>query len=337
MAALISFSGCSSRFTVSSSTEDLSLDGFVLDSVWVEPSTVQVTSSFTDGKSFKIEGKVKDPIYATLRLAMAPEGEEDPTFRVNGIPLIIEKGDIGFSVFRSWRAKDTPLNDGLNHMVQDYVALYNEVKDTDEESDRMSSFLEEFILSHKDDPSPAYALQIGQSYLGNEKILSLINELSPEVQSIEDVVKLKEDVLVLAETAVGKPFKDFQAEYDGKVSKLSDYVGKGNPVLLDFWASWCGPCREETPYIIAAYEEFGPKGLVVVGIPTNDKPQDTLNAMEELGITYPQMMNAQMAGANAYGVKYIPTLVLISGDGTILARDFRGEEIRTTLQGVFQQ
>ena len=91
------------------------------------------------------------------------------------------------------------------------------------------------------------------------------------------------------------------------------------------------------PLIIAAYEEFGPKGLVVVGVPTNDKPQDTLKAMEDLGITYPQIMNAQMAGANAYGVKYIPTLVLISGDGTILARDFRGEEIRTTLQGVFQQ
>ena len=328
--------GCSSysSFSVSATVEDIDLTSQMMDSVWIEPEDVMVTSAeVQDGKSFLIKGKVDEPVYGAVRLRVT--SDDGKSTRTLSLPLIIEKGDIHFSVFRSWRAKDSPLNDGLNNMVLEYTDLYHEVQGTPDETQRMGDYLEEFITVHRDDPSSIYALNLGSTYLDNGKKLSLIDELSPGIQQTPEIQSLKNDLEKIVSTSPGKPFKDFEVEYEGSVTKLSDYVGKGSPVLLDFWASWCGPCREETPYIVAAYKEFGPKGLTVLGIPTNDKPANTLAAMEELGITYPQMMNAQMIGADAYGVKYIPTLILIGGDGTILKRDFRGEEIRQALVELF--
>ena len=335
-AAILLAGSCSSGapFTVSASTEELDITASTIDSVWVEPTTVKVLSATTDGKSFLVKGKVEEPVYGSVKLSVSSEGKSNRTMT---IPLIIEKGDVHYSVFRSWRAKDTPLNDGINEMMLEYTDLFQEVRGTEDETSRMADYLEEFITVHRDDPSSIYALSLGDTYLGADKKLSLIDNLTPRIRQVKEVVTMKKDLETIAATSPGKKFVDFSVEYDGKTTSLSDYAGKGSPVLLDFWASWCGPCREETPYIVAAFKEFGPKGLTVLGIPTNDKPSDTLAAMEELGITYPQMMNAQMVGAGAYGVKYIPTLILIGGDGTILRRDFRGEEIRQALLEIFPQ
>ena len=76
---------------------------------------------------------------------------------------------------------------------------------------------------------------------------------------------------------------DFSATYKGTTQRLSDYVGKGKPVVADFWASWCGPCRREIPYLIDVYRKYGDK-VVVLGIATWDEPADTEQAIAEMQI-----------------------------------------------------
>ena len=130
----------------------------------------------------------------------------------------------------------------------------------------------------------------------------------------------------------GDMYKDFQAEYNGKVSKLSDYVGKGKYVLVDFWASWCPPCRREIPTLIDVYNKYQGKKFTVLGVATWDKPEDTKKAIEELGINYPQMLNAGKAGSDAYGIQGLPEIILFAPNGKIVARGLRGEAIEAEVK-----
>lgn len=133
-------------------------------------------------------------------------------------------------------------------------------------------------------------------------------------------------------TVEGTMFVDFSAEYKGRKQSLSDFVGKGQYVLVDFWASWCMPCRMEIPRIIDIYNEYKDSGLIVLGVASWDKPKDTIKAIKELGIPYPQIINAQYEGTNVYGLNGVPHLILFGPDGTILRRGMRGEEINNVVQ-----
>ncbi len=137
-----------------------------------------------------------------------------------------------------------------------------------------------------------------------------------------------------SKTKAGMMFVDFSAEYDGKVQKLSDHVGKGKYVLVDFWASWCGPCKAEIPGLIEVYNKYKGDKFEVLGVATWDKPEDTLKALEQLKIPYPQIMNAQYAGSDAYGIEGIPQIILFAPDGKIVARDLRGASIEAKVKEV---
>ncbi len=128
-------------------------------------------------------------------------------------------------------------------------------------------------------------------------------------------------------------FIDFKAvQPDGKEKKLSDYVGKGKYVLVDFWASWCGPCREEIPNLKDIYYQFKGDRFDIVGAPVFDRVEKTLQAVEVLGIPWNQILNVPESVSKAYGFNYIPYIILIGPDGTILARDLRGDDIKATVK-----
>jgi thiol-disulfide isomerase/thioredoxin len=109
-------------------------------------------------------------------------------------------------------------------------------------------------------------------------------------------------------------------------------VGKGKYVLVDFWASWCGPCRAEIPNLINVYNRYKGDKFEVIGVATWDKPNDTKRAIAEMGIPYPQIMNAQKAGSDAYDIEGIPEIILFGPDGTILKRGLRGEAIEAEIK-----
>ena len=136
----------------------------------------------------------------------------------------------------------------------------------------------------------------------------------------------------LAKTGEGQPFVDFTvveepAAPEASTVKFSDYVGNGKFVLVDFWASWCGPCREEMPNLKNVYETYAGPNFDMLSVAVADELSETRKAAEELGITWNQIVNAQQIPLEIYGIDAIPHVILFGPDGTILKRSLRGAAI----------
>lgn len=173
-----------------------------------------------------------------------------------------------------------------------------------------------------------------QSYISMEanELAPLMEQIPATYENDEAIVKIKAYVQKQQATAVGQKFTDFEMQTpDGKPVKLSDYAGKGKLVLVDFWASWCGPCRQEMPNLVEAYAKYKNKNFEIVGVSLDRTADDWKKGIETLGITWPQMSDLKYwncEGAQLYGVNSIPHTVLIDGEGTIVARGLHGEELQ---------
>ena len=150
---------------------------------------------------------------------------------------------------------------------------------------------------------------------------------NPSLSKSKRVESVRNALLAKAETSVGKQYKDFTITYDGKTEKLSDYVGKGHYTLVDFWASWCGPCIRQTKVIKELYNKYKGKGLEVVGVAVWDEPANTLKAIKSHGLEWPCIMNAQTIPTDLYGISGIPCIILIDPDGKIVSRDKQSQEL----------
>ena len=127
-------------------------------------------------------------------------------------------------------------------------------------------------------------------------------------------------------------------DVDGKPVKLSQWVGTGNYVLVDFWASWCGPCRREMPFVVTAYEQYHSKGFDVVGVSFDQKKGAWGNAIQQLGMRWHQMSDLKgwkCSASALYGVSSIPSNVLVDPTGKIVAMDLRGETLLGKLKEIY--
>lgn len=129
----------------------------------------------------------------------------------------------------------------------------------------------------------------------------------------------------------GDMFVDFTVQQvssnpASKVS-LSDYVGKGKWVVADFWASWCGWCIKEIPYLKKIYNELPKDKVTVLSVAVWDKPADTKIAVIKHGIVWKQIVNTQNIATDAYGVDGIPYTIVFDPQGRIAAIGLRGEEL----------
>lgn len=348
LAAGSSCTNPTSSYTVTGSIPDTTFNGTTIYIHNRDDNRIMDSTTIENG-SFSFIGKID-----TAVLCFTQIGREYYT------NFMLENGIIKLNMEKPNTPSGTPLNEIFTSYIQAEDSLNNIYQSKAEEIKKQTTdqtearelfknyyinewkpayiaMLTGFVNKNQDNYMGAFALQSLANFMEPEELEPVIAKSSTFIQSRNVIQRLTQRLESLKKTAEGQPFTDFTVEMEnGEKVSLSDYVGKGKYTLVDFWASWCGPCRAETPVLAEVYNQYKDKGFEVVGVATWDKPEDTKKAIEELKITWPQILNAQNIPSDLYGFNGIPHIILFGPDGTIVARNLRGEELKTKVKEVMQ-
>ena len=172
-----------------------------------------------------------------------------------------------------------------------------------------------------------------EELIDNNTRAKLIKELPAEMRQRTAIKQMEQTINAAAKTAEGSTIKDFtQKTPDGTEISLMDEVKKHKVTVIDFWASWCGPCRQEMPFMMQMYDKLHSKGLGIIGISLDNDKDAWVKGTEALGFTWPQMSDLKGWDneiAQHFQVTSIPHTIVVDQKGTILRRGLRGEELES--------
>lgn len=195
-------------------------------------------------------------------------------------------------------------------------------------------YKKDFIKNHADSYVAHYILDDMKYDIELAELKELADLLSNESPYRDNVVAFIENN---QRVELGQPFIDFTLQTaDGEDVNLAELIKNNKVVLVDFWASWCGPCRHENPFVKAAYENYHAKGLEIVGVSVDRKEAAWLNAVEEDALPYIQVRDADGTVGNDYAIVYIPSNFLYDHNGVMIAKGLRGEELEAKLAEILK-
>ena len=285
--------------------------------------------------AFKFEGEAEKP--AQFYLAT------DHPFAI----VYVEKGAIAvagsFEEPQSITVSGTPANDARTAYVawsSEFMEAYRAA--TPEEQTAMEEEYYATIRERVDqNAGNLFGVKLYLSELSYgataAEMLEQVEKFSPEMQLTEEIVKLKELAEAKANVEVGKPFVEVvQPNMEGEAVALSSVVGEGKYVLLDFWASWCGPCMREVPYLLETYKEYKDKGFEIYGVSFDRDAEAWKKAVESKEMNWIHVSALKMWDNQArhdYAVNSIPANFLIDcSTGEIIATQLRGEDVIKKLE-----
>lgn len=285
-----------------------------------------IGSVVVQDKCARFEGNVDDGILVRV-FVDSVRGSRTPVF-------ILEPGTVSFNDREG--AFGTMLNDQFRKLNKDIMAVMQAARaaGTDEAAQqaygKYEALLDSTMTANTDNALGAMIFLNGKAQQMDAPALRETFRKYPSFAAY----KRAQSVLKQAEnreaTQPGSKYIDFAVtQPDGKVVKLSDYVGNGKYTLVDYWASWCGPCIRQTRVLKEIKEKYkdDPR-LQILGVAVWDKVEDTKRAIEQHQLTWPCIIDAQTIPTDIYGIAGIPCIMLIAPDGTILSRDKQSDELK---------
>lgn len=366
LASPIFLVACSEKpgYEITGTVSDADLNGkYVYLYQYGPDDAAPMDSALVQNGTFTFKGAQDTPVLSSLHFAedviepaRAAAGENAPFATI----FILENGKLQVALDAVSSVSGTPENDGLKalqgeikslrgdvdklmaDMKSEDTAIVNAAEQKYEEIDgKVTAVVKNYIQNNTTKQSAAKLLYDFRYNLNEIEQNDIIAKADSAFKAVPGINKMIAHLDILKNVAVGKKFTDFEmADPNGKMHKLSEFVGNGkNIVLIDFWASWCPPCRKDMPNLVEAYKQYKNKGFEIVGISLDSKADAWAKGVKDLNITWTQLSDLQgwkNSGAALYGVNSIPHTVLVDKDGTIIAKNLHGKEVSAKLQEILK-
>ena len=338
------------RYKITAELSSNDLDG---KTVYMKPIEktglgLSVDSAVVKGNTFTMKGSVVDPSLYVLILDKV------------SVPLFLENGNIKVNADLE-NPKDSKVSGtGLNDLFQKYrdgsavieSELEKAAKQYQDGGEMAEEMIEEFMNERqrlsdeltnyginfmKENPNnlvTAYVLVVSAQNLADKDLIEIYSKFDENVKNSIFAKDLEETISSI-KVIEGEKFIDLKLQKpDGTEMSISDYAGQGKYVLLDFWASWCGPCRRENPNVVAEYAKYKDKGFEIIGISLDENKDKWIQGIKDDKITWPQMSDLkgwESEAVSTYGIKGIPFTVLLDKEGNVIAKNLRGRSLSNKL------
>ena len=353
LAAMLFFFGCnkSNQFKVTLNIDDADNQSVYLFKN-VDGKSVCIDSAVFAGKNAVMKADFDDPLTEYCI-------KFDKSERCEALPFFTENQNTTFTGNRNemqkWTVKGCPIMDewmayreSLLPTEEKIMALYNESNDLAMAGDtvkaaelfgQVNAMMDDYtnmrldyIKNHPDSFLAQYILDQDKEDFEFEDVREIADKITTESTYSESV---KEYVAKNMLVQVGQPFIDFTLQtVDGKDVNLGEVIKNNKVTMIDFWASWCGPCRAENPNVKAAYEKYHAKGLEIIGVSVDQDEAAWLKAVEADALPWTHVRDVNGDAGKQYMVMYIPSSFLFDQNGVIIAKNLRGEELEAKLAEV---
>lgn len=301
-------------------------DGLLLYMVNYDDGAKIDSAIVADGVA-EMSGYTESPLMAQLVL----DGNRAGSFILEPGNVVVDTNNRSINAEGEYNRRWDTFNATLRNIAQEYQTIY-ESAEADKEArlaqlEKRYNSVSDSMFRANSDNIIGYRLFLDKAYELTPSQFETALVENPAMANYARVKKLRTSKANEAATSVGNKFKDFAVQHGDSVQRLSDYVGRGNWTLVDFWASWCGPCIRETETLKQLYSKYSGKGLDFLGVAVWDEPDNTRKAIQDHALPWPMIIDAQTIPTDLYGIAGIPCIILFDPEGNIVSRGKQGQDL----------